>query len=52
MLKLNFQNNEIVSGKSLFFVIGPFCTPHSVILTLAFNRTVCNENVALSFVVL
>ena len=53
ILKLNFQKNEVVSGKSPFFVIGPFCTPHSICLNIGFWQvsSVC-ENVALSFIVL
>ena len=36
MLKLSFQKNEIVSGKSPFFVIGPFWAPHSNCLNIGF----------------
>ena len=35
-LKQNFQKNEAVTGKTPFFVIGPFCTPHSIWLNIAF----------------
>ena len=28
--KLNFWKNKVVSGKTPFFVIGPFCTPYSM----------------------
>ena len=35
-LKLNFQKNEAVSGKSTFFVIGPFVLPTQFALTLGF----------------
>ena len=36
-LNLNFQKKlSKVSGKSLFFVIGPFCTPHSICLNIGF----------------
>ena len=34
MLELNFQKNKAVSGKIPFFVIDPFCTPHSVCLNI------------------
>ena len=43
ILRLNFQTYEIVSGKTLFFVIDRFFTPHSVIclnITLAFVKAV------------
>ena len=31
-LKQNFQKYKVVTGKTLLFVIGPFCTYHSVCL--------------------
>ena len=31
-----FQKNKVVSGKSAFFVIGPFCTPRSICLNIGF----------------
>ena len=34
--RLNFQKNESVSGKSPFFMIGSFCTPHSICLNIGF----------------
>ena len=36
IVKLNFQKYEVVSGKSLFFMIGSFCTPHSICLNIGF----------------
>ena len=48
--QIKFQKNEVVSGESPFFVIGPFCTSHSI-LTLAFDWAVLYGNVACSFVV-
>ena len=33
-------------------MVGPFCTPHSIFLTLAFERAVLFGNVTLSIVVL
>ena len=46
---LTFQKNNVVSGKTLFFVIDPFCTPDSVYLNIgivwkcyAFNRVTLN----------
>ena len=37
-LKLNqiFKKSKVVTGRSSFFVIGPFCTPHSVCLNIGF----------------
>ena len=35
-LKQNFQKNKVVTGKTPFFVIGPFCTPYSIRLNNAF----------------
>ena len=30
------QKNKVVSGKALLFVIGPFCTPHSICVNMGF----------------
>ena len=38
-LKQNFRKDEVATGKTLFFVIGLFCTPHFV-LTMASDRAV------------
>ena len=35
-LKQNFRKYKVVSGKTPFFVIGPFCTPHSICLNIDF----------------
>ena len=35
-LKLNFQKNKVVTGKTLFFVIGSFCSHHSICLNIGF----------------
>ena len=35
-LKQNFRKREVVTGKTPFFVIGPFCTPHSICLNIGF----------------
>ena len=35
-LFINFQTNAVVSGKTLFFVIDPFGTPHSIRLKICF----------------
>ena len=35
-LKQNFQKNKVVTGKTPCFVIGPFCTAHSVCLNIGF----------------
>ena len=31
-MNLNFQKSYVVSGKSKFFVLDPFCTPYSICL--------------------
>ena len=38
VLKLtqNFQENKVVTGKTPFFVIGPFCSHHSICLNIDF----------------
>ena len=35
-----FLKNKVVTGKTSFFVIGPFCTHHSIVFTLASNMVV------------
>ena len=35
-LKQNFRKNKLVFAKTLFFVIGPFCTPKSTCLNIGF----------------
>ena len=35
-LKQNFLKNKVVTSKAWFFVIGPFCTPHSICLNIGF----------------
>ena len=36
ILKINLQKNNVVSGKTLFNAIGPFCTPRSICLNISF----------------
>ena len=35
-LKQNFRKRKVVTGKTPFFVIGQFCTPHSICLNIGF----------------
>ena len=35
-MKQNFQKNEVVTDKTAFFVIGPFCTHHFICLNTGF----------------
>ena len=44
-------SEKVVSGKTLFFVIGPFILPIKFVLTLAFDRAVLYGKVALPAVV-
>ena len=46
VLKLEqiFQKSKLVTGKTPLFVIGPFCSRHSIVLTLASDRAVLNGN--------
>ena len=37
-LFINFQTNAEVSGKTLFFAIDPFGTPHSIHLKIGFQQ--------------
>ena len=52
MLKQNFQNNKVVTGKTPYFVIDPFRTPHSIYLNIACDRAVLYGNVAFTILVL
>ena len=36
--QVSFQKDKRVSGKSPFFVIDPFCTPHSICLNIGFSE--------------
>ena len=53
VLKLEqiFEKNKVVTGKTLLFLIGPFCSRHSVVLTLAYDRPVFNGNDVFSILV-
>ena len=51
-LKQNLQKNKVVTRKTPVFVIGSFCTPHSICLNFGFDRAVLYENVAFSILVL
>ena len=35
-LKQNFEKNKVVTGKTTFFLIGPFRTHHSICLSIDF----------------
>ena len=41
-----FRKNKVVTGKSPLFEIGSFCTPHSIVLTLASDWVVLCGNEA------
>ena len=51
-LKQNFRKNKVVTGKTRFFVIGPFVLPILFVLTLASGRAVLCGHVAFSILVL
>ena len=51
-MKQNFQENKVVPGKTPFFVIGTFCTLHSICLNISFWQTVLYGNVSFSILVL
>ena len=36
IMKQNFQKNKVATGKTVFFVIGSFCNPHSICLNIGF----------------
>ena len=40
-----FWKNKVVTGKTSFFVIGPFCTTHFICLNMASDRVVLFRNV-------
>ena len=35
-LKQNFRKTKVVTGKTPFFVIGPFYIPHSICINIGF----------------
>ena len=43
-LKKGFQKNKVVTDKTPFFMIGPFCTPHYFSLTLTSDGAVLYGN--------
>ena len=43
-MKRNFQKNDVVTSKTVFFVTGPFCTHHLFVLILANHMTVLYGN--------
>ena len=51
-MKLNFQKNEIVTGKNPFFVIGSFLLTILFVLTYASDMTVSYRNNAFSILLL
>ena len=51
-LKQDFQKNKTVTSKTLFFVIGPFCSHHSNCLTLTTDMTLLYGNDAFSILLL
>ena len=52
ILKRNFQKNKGDTGKTAFFMIGPFGTTILFVLTLASERVVLYGYVTISIVVL
>ena len=34
--QIKFPKNQVVSGKTVFFVIGPFYIPHAICLSIGF----------------
>ena len=34
--EMNFSKNEVVSGKTQFLMVGPFCTRNSICLKISF----------------
>ena len=51
-MKQNFQKNKVVTGKTLFFVTGPFCTHHSICLIMVSGVAVLYRNDVFSVLVL
>ena len=52
-LKQNLQKNELVIGKTPFFMTDPFYTPHSICLNIgSFDMVVLYENHTFSILVL
>ena len=51
-MKQNFQKNKLVTGKTPFFVIRPFCSHYSIVITMASDMAVLYGNDAYSILVL
>ena len=51
-MKQNFQKNKLVTGKTPFFVIHPFCSHYSIVITMASDMAVLYGNDAYSILVL
>ena len=51
-MKQNFRKNNVVTGKTPFFVLGLLCSHHSICLTLASDMGVLYDNDAFSILVL
>ena len=51
-MKQNFQKNKLVTDKTLFFVIIPFCTSILFVLTLISKMAVLHKNIGFSIFVL
>ena len=50
--RIKFAKKKAVRGKTLIFVVSPFCAPSFIFLTLAFERVALYGNVAFSVVVI
>lgn len=50
--EVNSSNKQRIDGKTLFFVKGLFCTPHFIVLPLAFSKVLLHKNIAFAIVVL
>ena len=36
--QIKFSLNKVISGKTLFFPVGPYCSPHSICLDTDFKK--------------
>ena len=50
--KTKLPKNKVATGKTSFFVIGPFCNPHSICLHIDYERAVLYGYIRLLIVVL
>ena len=50
--KAKFSKNKVVTDKTPFFVIGPYCTPYSMCVNIGLGRAALYGNISFSILIL